>query len=386
MHRVSGTALPRVARYATMAQLKTIGSRGAGLRASSGFIDARSSTTMGLLIWWFLLCLGLAGAKLPEEVSSRLDEYWHLYKMRHNKTYTGTLEAVRREAWEDNLLKIYEHNLLAAAGHHEYILRDNHIADLSTSSYMRELVKLVPSRRRRLDDDEMVAAVLHDPRRIPKSLDWREKGFVTKPENQRDCGSCYAYSIAGSIAGQIFRQTGIVVPLSEQQLVDCSTQTGNLGCSGGSLRNTLRYLERSKGLMTDATYPYTAHSGCTRASQKQGVCKFQRKLSVVNVTSWAILPARDERALEAAVATIGPIAASINAGPRTFQLYHSGIYDDPTCSSDLVNHAMLIVGYTPNYWILKNWWGASWGENGYMRLRKGKNRCGVANYAAYAKV
>lgn len=64
----------------------------------------------------------------------------------------------------------------------------------------------------------------------------------------------------------------------------------------------------------------------------------------------------------------------------------SGIYDDATCSSDLVNHAMLIVGYTPDYWILKNWWGVSWGEDGYMRLKKGKNRCGVANYAAYAKV
>lgn len=105
----------------------------------------------------------------------------------------------------------------------------------------------------------MVAAVLTNPESIPESIDWREKGFITKPENQRDCGSCYAYSIAGSIAGQIFKKTHKVVPLSEQQLVDCSTQTGNMGCSGGSLRNTLRYLERSKGIMADANYPYTAH-------------------------------------------------------------------------------------------------------------------------------
>lgn len=63
-----------------------------------------------------------------------------------------------------------------------------------------------------------------------------------------------------------------------------------------------------------------------------------------------------------------------------------GIYDDSTCTSDRVNHAMLLVGYSPHYWILKNWWGAQWGEGGYMRLIKGRNRCGVANYAAYAKV
>ena len=120
-------------------------------------------------------------------------------------------------------------------------------------------MKLTPSRRRRLEDEEMVAAVLHDPNRIPLSLDWREKGFITQTENHRSCGSCYAYSIAGSISGQIFKQTGLVVPMSEQQLVDCSTQTGNLGCSGGSLRNTLRYLERARGLMADVSYPYTAH-------------------------------------------------------------------------------------------------------------------------------
>ncbi|XP_023245915.1 cathepsin L1-like [Copidosoma floridanum] len=119
---------------------------------------------------------------------------------------------------------------------------------------------------------------------------------------------------------------------------------------------------------------------------KAGDCKYQERLSVANITSWTILPARDERALEAAVATIGPIAASVNASPKTFQLYHSGVYDDPACTSDKVNHAMLIVGYTKNAWILKNWWGTGWGEDGYMRLRKGKNRCGIANYAGYAKI
>lgn len=67
-------------------------------------------------------------------------------------------------------------------------------------------------------------------------------------------------------------------------------------------------------------------------------------------------------------------------------IFSSGIYDDPTCSSNTVNHAMLVVGYTKDAWILKNWWGSHWGENGYMKLRKKVNRCGIANYAAYALV
>lgn len=114
----------------------------------------------------------------------------------------------------------------------------------------------MPSRRRRLPDDEMVSLALHDPKLVPSRLDWRELGFVTKPVNQMKCGSCYAYSIAGTIEAQLFKQTGKLIPLSEQQLVDCSTITGNIGCNGGSLRNTLRYLEKSKGLMPQNMYPY----------------------------------------------------------------------------------------------------------------------------------
>ncbi|XP_043488990.1 procathepsin L-like isoform X1 [Polistes fuscatus] len=315
--------------------------------------------------------------QLPPKISSKLDDYWQAYKAHFNKTYSGNLENTRRIKWEENLVKIYEHNLMAAAGHHGYTLRDNHIADLSTQQYVREMVRLRPSRRRRVSDDELVSSAFNDPKLVPSHLDWRERGFVTKPVNQMKCGSCYAYSIAGTIEGQLFKQTGMLIPLSEQQLVDCSTITGNIGCNGGSLRNTLRYLEKSKGIMRQDMYPYKG---------KQGQCHFVRDQSIVNITSWAVLPARDEKALQVAVATIGPVAASINANPKTFQLYHQGVYDDVACSSDIVNHAILIVGYTPTEWILKNWWGEHWGEGGYMRLARHKNRCGIANYAAYAKI
>lgn len=81
------------------------------------------------------------------------------------------------------------------------------------------------------------------------------------PNNQKSCGSCYAYSIAHSISGQVFKRTGLLIELSEQQLVDCSVIVGNHGCFGGSLRNTLRYLEHSGGLMRSQDYPYTASVG-----------------------------------------------------------------------------------------------------------------------------
>lgn len=170
---------------------------------------------------------------------------------------------------------------MAAAGHHNYTLRDNHIADLGTRQYVRDMVctytylsnrerewfiirfclqvKLIPSSKRHVSKESMVGAAWgsHEARgHLPPEIDWRQKGFNTPVQNQKNCGSCYAYSIAGSIQGQIFKETGMLIPLSEQQLIDCSASTGNLGCAGGSLRNTLRYLEKAKGLMAQEQYPY----------------------------------------------------------------------------------------------------------------------------------
>jgi C1A family cysteine protease len=107
---------------------------------------------------------------------------------------------------------------------------------------------------------------------------------------------------------------------------------------------------------------------------------------VANISSWAILPPKDELSMRAAIFQVGPVAISINAALSSFQLYSEGIYNDQECSSKTVNHAMVVVGYTPEYWIIKNWWGPNWGENGYMRIKRGSNLCGIANYAAYSVI
>nr|UHM21919.1 cathepsin L14 [Zabrotes subfasciatus] len=332
----------------------------------------------------FLLCLLILKPAstddyddYPETESEEdLNKAWIQFKARYNKTYSDHHDSSKRKAWEENLEKVKKHNEEADQGIHSYYIRANHLSDMNTQTYLQKMVKLTKSTHRKVDPD-FVGDIYERLMHLPEEMSWIEKGFRTPAYNQRDCGSCYAFSIANAIQGQIFKQTERLIPLSEQQIVDCSISYGNFGCAGGSLRNTLRYLERTGGLMTYDDYPYAF---------KQQRCHFDRRRAIVNITSWAVLPARDERALEAAVAKIGPIAASINASPHTFQLYHKGIYDDLSCTSNHVNHAMLIVGYTKNAWILKNWWGKHWGENGYMRLRRNVNRCGIANYAAYALV
>lgn len=126
-------------------------------------------------------------------------------------------------------------------------------------AYLKKYVRLQKSHRRKVDKErEDIVGALASNAKLPDTLDWRTDGFTPPPANQKSCGSCYAFSIAHSIMGQIYKRTGNLIPLSAQQIVDCSVILGNHGCAGGSLRTTLRYLEKSAGLMREYDYPYKA--------------------------------------------------------------------------------------------------------------------------------
>ncbi|XP_070073419.1 procathepsin L isoform X4 [Drosophila takahashii] len=330
----------------------------------------------------FICCINyqIVTSSLSEANSTTFDykSEFEKFKNNNNRKYLRNNDEMRSfKAFEENYNFIEEHNQHYQEGQKSFRLKPNIFADMSTDGYLKGYLRLLKSNVEESADN--IAEIVGSPlmTNVPESLDWRSKGFITPSYNQQTCGSCYAFSIAESIEGQVFKRTGKVLSLSEQQIVDCSVSHGNQGCVGGSLRNTLIYLQSTGGIMRADDYKYVA---------KKGKCQFVPDLSVVNVTSWAILPVHDEQAIQAAVTHIGPVAISINATPKTFQLYSDGIYDDASCSSASVNHAMLVIGFGKDYWILKNWWGARWGESGFMRIRKGVNMCGIANYAAYAIV
>ncbi|XP_055314961.1 procathepsin L-like [Sitodiplosis mosellana] len=321
------------------------------------------------------------------------DNFDHFKASMDKKYHHNHMEKRARTAYDKNMQRIVKHNEEARKGKYSFEIRANNMADMTREAYLRRFIRLkqdihpesvaLNEAHERIDaqDHEALLGSVHhehvNEAFIPDALDWRELGFKTKPLNQRTCGSCYAFSLATSIAGQVFRRTGKVVELSPQQIVDCSISMGNSGCTGGSLRTTLRYLQSSRGLMRDVDYSYES---------EQQNCQYKPSLAVVNVTRWAILPHKNEEAMKKAIALVGPIPISINAHPYSFQLYSHGIYEDSECHDKSVNHAMLAVGYTPDYFILQNWWGDKWGENGYMKIRRGVNMCGISNYAAYALV
>jgi len=304
-----------------------------------------------------------------------LDNEWEAFKLNFGRQYASEAEHASRKAiFADNLRLINKHNREHSIGLHSYTLGINEFADLTNKEFVRKYNGFVaPSN---LED---VKAETHiDITSLPDSIDWRSAGYVTPVKNQGQCGSCWAFSAVVTMEGAHFNKTGDLVSLSEQQLVDCVGK--DHGCNGGLPFDAIRYVIHSHGIDTEESYPYSA---------KQGECHFNKSDIGATVRHVVRLPSGDEDALQNAVATIGPISVGIDASQPSFQLYKHGVYKAHHCSSTQLDHGVAVVGYgTENghdYYLVKNSWGASWGEEGYIKMpRNQHNRCGIASMAVYA--
>ena len=313
--------------------------------------------------------LAVAGALLTLSLSSpqkkRVSEFDSFVK-RHKKVYSSPSETeYRRSVFEQRLERIDRHN----AKNSSYKLGINKFSDLTFEEFKRFYLSST------VLDNRGNHPAHPDPIEKGKQVDWREKNVITRVKDQQSCGSCWAFSSTGALEALFAITSGQdPVELSEQELVDCSTEQGNEGCNGGLQSYAYDYVLVNQ-LGTEEDYPYTA---------EDGDCNPDKDKTRFAMDSYTVIPKFDVSVLIKGINT-QPLPVAIEV-QDDFMDYTSGIYvnDNADCGDEL-NHGVLAVGYdtkdkTP-FFIIKNSWGESWGETGYIRVAIGKGRgtCGIAN-------
>ena len=304
-------------------------------------------------------------------------------KAKHGKVYSGPVEEkFRMKIYLQNKAMIARHNRLAHTGHNSYFLKMNHFGDLLNSEFVPTMKGFRIGLKMNGTGKSGSTFIPPEGFKAPMEVDWRTKGAVTKVKNMgMCCNGGWAFSATGSLEGQHFRKTGKLVSLSEQNLLDCTwgPQYKNYGCAAGFMDKAFEYIRDNHGLDTERSYPFSDN-------QSDNICKFKRDSVGATDKGFVALPKGEEEALAVAVAAHGPVSVFIDATQESIFFYHHGIYDEPKCSPENIIHPVLVVGYGPGYWLVKNSWGTSWGMDGYIKMKRGDNQCGIAEMASYPLV
>jgi len=307
----------------------------------------------GKQIALILALVGAATLLINQHQAPKTPEF-ESWKAKHGITFSSEMEnAYRERVFLENLGKIEAHNSNAFR---TYDMGLNQFSAMTQEEFVETYLTLdVPQNNLEVTENNDV--YLGD-------VDWTTKGAVTGVKNQGSCGSCWAFSTTGALEGHSKIVRGSLQSFSEQQLVDCSTSYGNHGCNGGLMDNAFKFV-KDHGIVHENEYAYTG---------KQGTCK-------TNSGAYKISGYTDIRDCNTLANDLNgrPIAVGVDA--TNWSHYSSGVFNN--CKTSL-NHGVLLVGATAQSWKVKNSWGGSWGEHGYIRLARG-NTCGVCATASFPK-
>ena len=321
----------------------------------------------------FLLVLVLALVACHTDLDSLIFQQFQKFIKKYQKKYESINEFLARyEVFRRNVMTTFkEENSLYRTGITKF-------SDLTKQEFAKIYLNL---------NYDAMAVANFDPTIVkasnaaPTAYDWRDYGRVSPVKDQGACGSCWAFSTVANLEGLYYANKGVMKTLSEQMLVDCDTSDS--GCNGGLMEYAFTWLKKNGGIMTDTDYPYRGVKSTCRSDKTKYVdmtITGYKKLG----SSWSTWSPVDEDEIRDFLLETGPLAVALNADP--LQTYSSGILDvtSTRCPTSGINHAVTLVGYgvenNVNYWIVKNSWGASWGERGYFRIRRGNGTCGINCY------
>jgi len=265
-----------------------------------------------------------------------------------------------------------EYNRINANKNNTFVVGHNQFSTWTKDEYKKLLGTHIPA------DYELDNVESLETEGLASTVDWRNEGAVNAVKNQGQCGSCWAFSATAAVEGHSFIQGGYLFSLAEQQLVDCDKVSH--GCQGGLQRLAFNYDEAHTQAI-EAAYPYTA---------KDGTCQDKYVTGGVKVKSYTSVTPQSPSQLKAAIAK-GPTSVTVEADTYPFQGYKSGVLNDPECGTQL-DHAITAVGYGSeagqDYYIVRNSWGASWGESGYIRIAavEGLGICGIQQVSLWPTV
>ena len=330
----------------------------------------------------FLLCILFMNVDGFRQLVSDEDKlHWREFinfRQRFSKFYSSLAEEETRFAvFRQNLIDIWSHN---ADPRQNFTMGVNQFTDLTAA----EFKQTVSSSTTKVVGSYGCKIYSSSATNTPLTVDWRSKA-VTSVKDQKQCGSCWTFSATGAIEGAWAIAKGQLVDLSEQELVDCASGVayGSHGCSGGQMDGAFKFVI-ANGQCSYSAYPYTATDG-TCMSQKCGV--------VARISSCSDVKANDQISLRGAVAQ-QPVSIAIEADTRYFQSYASGVLTSSSCGTNL-DHGVLIVGYGQengqDYWLVKNSWGTTWGDKGYVKIARSSSTndagvCGIAMMPSFPSV
>ena len=298
------------------------------------------------------------------------------FQEKFTKDYDTIEELENRfQIFRSNLRDIILHNLDSSQN---FTMGINQFTDLTPDEFKKKFVSGLKEK----ESEEVgsygckVFSKSDSDASLPSSIDWRNKNAVTSVKDQGQCGSCWTFSATGAIEGAWAIARGQLIDLSEQELVDCATGTayGSHGCNGGQMDGAFKFVIQN-GQCSLTAYPYTAKNG-----NKCNVCP-----PIIHISSCSDVKPNDQISLKAAVAQ-QPVSIAIEADTRYFQSYSGGILTSSSCGTTL-DHGVLIVGYGEDsgqkYWLVKNSWGTTWGDKGYVKIARTESTndpgiCGIA--------